>query len=149
MCPVHKKLRNCWFPSNKCKPSQAALAWRFGKIGNDKKSCCLCAPFVLPCRSQHSLSQHGLIYAHEVNKLPNYLFRHITKFWPSVTVIMSSSSDKQPTSSATTTPPMKRKKLNINQTVLAPDESSKIEQLYVKRDDGTFEPLERKFILRN
>lgn len=62
---------------------------------------------------------------------------------------MSSSSDKQPTSSATTTPPMKRKKLNINQTVLAPDESSKIEQLYVKRDDGTFEPLERKFILRN
>ncbi|XP_035701077.1 uncharacterized protein LOC118433348 [Folsomia candida] len=56
---------------------------------------------------------------------------------------MSLNSDKPSTSSAITTPPSKKKKLNINQTVLVSGESSTIEQLYVKREDGTFEALER------
>ncbi|OXA42821.1 hypothetical protein Fcan01_22541 [Folsomia candida] len=60
---------------------------------------------------------------------------------------MSSSSNNPSTSSATTTPPAKKTKLNINQTVLVSEEtktsSSSVDQLYVKRDDGTFEPLEQ------
>ncbi|XP_035705754.1 uncharacterized protein LOC118434981 [Folsomia candida] len=53
---------------------------------------------------------------------------------------MSSSSDEPSTS---TTPPTKKKKLNINQTILVSEESSSIVQLYVKLEDGTFEPVEQ------